>query len=173
MIEQPEKLNNQAIIYAADGAYNEAIACFKRAITIQKDNYLLWYNLGITYRDADKLNDAQKALATAFSISPENEDVEETYATICLMNKRFDDVRKICEEGLDFHPLHSHLWNLLGVADFMEGNHVSASEYFEQAVYINPYYLDAYYNLMDTYSVLKNKKGEQECAAKVKELSKR
>lgn len=173
MIEKPENLNNQAILYASDGAYSEAIACFKRAITIQKNNYLLWYNLGITYRDAGKLSDAQKALATAFSISPENPDVEETYATICLMNRNLDKVRTICEEGLDFNPLHSHLWNLLGVADFQEEKYTSASEYFEQAVYINPYYSDALYNLMDVYSVLHNKKGVQECAAKIKEVTKK
>lgn len=172
MIEHPDKLNNQAILLASDGAYTEAIACFKRAITIQKDNYLLWYNLGVTYRDAGKLADAQKALAAAYSIAPENMDVEETYATICLMNKDFALVRQICEEGLDFNPLHSHLWNLLGVADFQTEDYEGASEYFEQAVYINPYYSDALYNLMDTYSVLKNKKGEQECAARIKELAK-
>lgn len=171
MIEQPEKLNNQAILLAADGAFNEAIACFKRAITIQKDNYLLWYNLGITYRDAGKLLDAQTSLATAFSIAPENMDVEETYATVCLMNNKLDDVRAICTEGLDFNPLHSHLWNLLGVAEFQSQNYNEASEFFEQAVYINPYYTDAIYNLMDTYTELHNKKGAQECAARIRELS--
>mgnify|MGYP004450822547 FL=1 len=99
MTEKPEKLNNQAILLASDGAYNEAIACFKRAITIEKDNYLLWYNLGVTYRDAGELEEARKALSTAFSIAPENMDVEETYATICLMLKKMDFVKGICEEG--------------------------------------------------------------------------
>lgn len=172
MIEHPDKLNNQAILLASDGSFTEAIACFKRAITIQKDNYLLWYNLGVTYRDAGKITEAQQALSTAYSIAPQNMDVEETYATISLMNKDFSTVRKVCEEGLDYNPLHSHLWNLLGVADFQTENYEGASEYFEQAVYINPYYLDALYNLMDTYSVLKNKKGEHECAMRIKELSK-
>lgn len=170
MTEKPDKLNNQAILLASDGAYNEAIACFKRAITIEKDNYLLWYNLGVTYRDAGKLEDARKALSTAFSIAPENLDVEETYATICLMQKKMDLVKGICEEGLDYNPLHSHLWNLLGVMEFQSENYNQASEYFEQAIYINPYYLDALYNLKDTYSVLQNKKGEDECNRQIKEL---
>lgn len=172
MTERPDTLNNQAILLASDGAYNEAIACFKRAITLEKNNYLLWYNLGVTYRDAGKLEDARKALATAYRISPENLDVEETYATICLMEKRLDLVRNICEEGLDFNPLHSHLWNLLGVSEFQSENYNKASEYFEQAIYINPYYLDAMYNLKDTYSMLKNTKGEQECSLRIKELEK-
>ena len=36
MIERADTLNNQAIILASDGAYNEAIACFKRAIVLDK-----------------------------------------------------------------------------------------------------------------------------------------
>jgi tetratricopeptide (TPR) repeat protein len=172
MTENPDKLNNQAIILASDGSYNEAIACFKRALIIQKDNYLLWYNLGVTYRDAGELHDAKRALAMAYKIAPDKDDVVETYATITLMLKQLLEVKIICEEGLDLNPLNSHLWNLMGVADFQMEDYEEAAEYFEQAVSINPYYLDALYNLRDTYSVLKNKTGEWECEARIKELEK-
>ncbi|MBR1638437.1 MAG: tetratricopeptide repeat protein [Treponema sp.] len=172
MIENPDKLNNQAIILASDGSYNEAIACFKRALVIQKDNYLLWYNLGVTYRDAGELLDAKRALAMAYKIAPDNDDVTETYATITLMLKQLQEVKFICEEGLDLNPLNAHLWNLMGVADFQMEEYEEAAEFFEQAVSINPYYLDALYNLRDTYSVLENKMGEVECNARIKELEK-
>ena len=172
MIENPDKLNNQAIILASDGSYNEAIACFKRALVIQKDNYLLWYNLGVTYRDAGELHDAKRALAMAYKIAPDNDDVVETYGTITLMLKQLHEVKMICEEGLDINPLNSHLWNLMGVADFQLEDYEEAAEFFEQAVSINPYYLDAIYNLRDTYSVLKNPKGEAACAARLRELDK-
>ena len=79
MTENPDKLNNQAILLASDGAYNEAIACFKRALVIQKENYLLWFNLGVTYRDAGELHDAKRALAMAYQIAPDKPDVAETY----------------------------------------------------------------------------------------------
>lgn len=172
MIERSDKLNNQAILLASDGSYQEAIACFKRAIVIDKENSLLWYNMGVTYRDAGNLVEAEKSLATAFMISPENMDIEETYATICLMQKDLESVREICVEGLDYNPLHSHLFNLLGVVEFQSENYDEAAEYFEEAVHINPYYLDALYNLKDTYSMLNNKKGEYEVEQKIKEIEK-
>lgn len=172
MIERSDKLNNQAILLASDGSYQEAIACFKRAIVIDKENSLLWYNLGVTYRDSGNLVEAEKSLATAFMISPENMDIEETYATICLMQKDLESVREICVEGLDYNPLHSHLFNLLGVVEFQSENYDEAAEYFEEAVHINPYYLDALYNLKDTYSMLNNKKGEYEVDQKIKEIEK-
>ena len=79
MIERADTLNNQAILLASDGAYSEAIACFKRAIVIDKNNYLLWFNLGVTYRDAGNLVDAENSLETAYRIAPEKDDVAETY----------------------------------------------------------------------------------------------
>lgn len=170
MLERSDTLNNQAILLASDGAYTEAIACFKRAIIIDKDNYLLWFNLGVTYRDAGNLADAENALETAYRIAPEKEDVAETYATICLMQKKLSKVQFICMESLDLNPLNPHLWNLLGVSEFQSENYDEASSYFEQAVSINPYYADALYNLRDTYSVLNNTKGEAACNARIKEL---
>ena len=172
MIERSDTLNNQAIILASDGAYNEAIACFKRAIVIDKDNYLLWFNLGVTYRDAGNLEDAENALEMAYRIAPEKDDVGETYATICLMQKKLSKVQHICMDALDLNPLNPHLWNLLGVTEFQSENYEEASSYFEQAVSINPYYSDAIYNLRDTYSILQNKKGEAACEARIKELQK-
>lgn len=165
-------LNNQAIILASNGKYAEAIACFKRAIALERENYLLWYNLGITYRDAGNFEGATKAFSTAFEISPENPDVEETYATFCLAQKNFDGARRICRRGLNFNPFHSHLWNLLGVCEFQTENYEKASEFFEYAVSINPHYLDALRNLEDTYFMLKNKNGEAECGKKIRELEK-
>ena len=172
MLERSDTLNNQAILLASDGAYTEAIACFKRAIVIDKGNYLLWFNLGVTYRDAGKLEDAENALEMAFKIAPEKEDVGETYATLCLMQKKFEKVFQICTETLDFNPVNPHLWNLLGVTEFQQENFEEASTYFEQAVSINPYYQDALYNLRDTYSVLGNLKGQAACNAKLKDLEK-
>ena len=172
MIERSDTLNNQAIILASDGSYTEAIACFKRAIVIDKDNYLLWFNLGVTYRDAGKLAEAENALEMAFHIAPEKEDVGETFATICLMQKKYSKVQQICMDTLDFYPINPHLWNLLGVTEFQQENYLEASNFFEQAVSINPYYLDALYNLRDTYSVLHNHKGEAACDARIKEIEK-
>lgn len=172
MIEKPETLNNQAIRFANDGAYTEAIACFKRAIVIEKDNYLLWYNLGVTYRDAGELKKAQSALATAYNIAPENEDVIETYGTISLSLKDINLVRDICCHGLEVNDSNPHFYNLAGVTYFQQEDYQTAAEFFEQAVYINPYYLDALYNLKDTYCLLKNTSGEEECAKRIKEIRK-
>lgn len=170
MTEKPEILNNQAIMYAADGAYTEAIACFKRAILIEKDNSMLWFNLGVTYRDAGELRKAKDALKTACMLAPEDEELLETYGTICLLQKDYLEVLKSAEMGIELNSSNPHFYNLAGVEFFQTKEFEKAAEFFEKAVQLNPYYEDALFNLKDTYSELNNKKGEEECAKRLKEL---
>lgn len=172
MTEKVDQLNNQAIQLAASGEYEEAVACLKRAITIDKGNYLVWYNLGVTYRDAGKLDEASYALQTASKLNPDNEDVVETYATVCLLNKKYVDVVNICKEALSDNPTWYNMWNILGVVAFENSAFEKAAEYFEESLSIYPYNLDSLYNLKDTYEKLGNTKGEQECQKKIDELEK-
>ena len=82
MLETPENLNTQAIELASQGYYKEAVACLNRAITIDKKNYLLWYNLGITYRDMGKQRDAKKAFLQAYELNYIDEDLLESLSLI-------------------------------------------------------------------------------------------
>ena len=172
MIERPDKLNNQAIILASDGEYSEAIACFKRAIIIEKNNYLLWYNLGVTYQDAGDLINAKNALEKSYQIAPDNEDVIETLGTLCIKMGDIVSALEYSIKGLDVNIDNPAFWNLAGVTYFNSDNYAQASEYFEQALCINPYYLDALYNLRDTYTQMNNKIGAQECEKLIKSLRK-
>ncbi len=171
MTERPESLNNQAIILAAKGDYPDAIACFKRAITIDRTNHLLWYNLGVTYRDAGELENASVALRKAHSFAPENEEILETLATTCYSAKEFEDSLRFCTKGLMMNPENSHFWNLMGVINFNNEFYQEAAECFEEAVQLNPYYKDALYNLKDTYSELNNRNGEESIQRILNELN--
>lgn len=170
MIERADKLNNQAIILASDGDYSSAIACFRRALILEQTNYLLWFNLGVTYRDSGDLEQAENSLEKAFFLAPENEEVLETYATLCLENNKLTKAFELCIQGLDLNNENSHFWNLMGVIFFKKEAYDDASEHFEIAVSLNPYYKDALYNLRDTYIELNNKVGIDECNKKLKNL---
>lgn len=171
MIERSDKLNNQAILLASDGSYTEAIACFKRAIIIEQNNYLLWYNLGVTYRDCGKLDEAVASMKKAWQLKKDNSEVLETLATLCLQLKNIKDAIYYTNIGLNQFPDNPHFWNLMGVCFFQEKQYVEASESFELAVSENPYYLDALYNLRDCYEELGNIKGSKICDQRIKELS--
>jgi len=170
MIEQPDKLNNQAIQLSSEGDYDSAIACFKRAIILEQDNYLLWYNLGVTYRDAGEFSNARDALRKAYEMNSTNEDVVEALVTVCLQMERIQEAANIAKKGLQQDEYNSRFWNLLGVTYFQKEKYEEACTCFEDAVSLNPYYKDALFNLRDTYSQLGNKAGEAECAMRLSEL---
>lgn len=172
MLESCEKLNNQAIELASQGDFNEAIACFKRAISIENQNPMLWFNLAITYRDSGDMKAAHSALETSFSMNPYNDEVIETMADVCFHLKKYDEAFKYCVFGLNVNPYNSHIWNNMGVIYFNQKNYGGAEEAFEQALTLNPYYYDALYNLRDTYSELNNPEGAAECNKRLKEIRK-
>ena len=137
---------------------------------MQRDNYLLWYNLGITYRDCSELDNARAALEKAHQIAPEKLDVLETLATICIQQENYQESLYYAEEGLDFCPENAGFWNLRGVSLFNMEEYSEACECFEQALSLNPYYEHALYNLRDTYTELHNRAGAEECDKRLKSM---
>ena len=170
MLESTDFLNNQAIEFTNRGNFKEAIACYKRALTIERENSLLWFNLAITYQKKGDLAGAKKALLTASGLDPDDEDTLEQLAVVCLDRKEFLEAVQYCQKGLDANPVNAHLWNTMGVIFFNQEEYEMAAESFERAVSINPYYYDALFNLRDSYSELGNKAGEAECAARLSKL---
>lgn len=176
MNERPEILNDEAIKLSQNGFYSEAIACFKRAIVLEKDNYLLWYNLGLTFRDAGFLPEASESLEKAKELLDKaesiNEDVSEALAVTYFDLGKFEEAIEICDDGLKENPENPELWNTLGAVYFNQGNFKSAQDSFEAAVILNPYYPEALFNLRDTYKELKNQAGYEECKRRLGQIKK-
>ena len=170
MKENVSSLNTQAIELASAGNFSDAIACLKRAISLEKHNYLLWFNLGITYRDAGQLKQAFYALSQAYEINDEDDEVIEMLAIVCLNLGLADEALEYCQEGLKLNSQNAHLWNTLGVIHFNTNNFDDACTAFEQAVTLNSYYYDALYNLRDTYEELGNKTGYEQCVSQMKNI---
>ena len=170
MIETAARLNTQAIQLANAGSYKEAIACFVKAIKIEKNNATLWFNLGLTYRDSGNFQSAVETLKKAHEISPENAEIIEELSTILYTEGFLDEAQEYCLDSLKINPESYRLFNIAGVIFFNQELYEKASFAFENAVMINPYYSDALYNLRDTYNELNNKTGADECAKRLKEL---
>jgi tetratricopeptide (TPR) repeat protein len=170
--ENAEILNTQAIELAEQGEYFEAIACFKRAISMEKSNILLWYNLGITYRDAGDLERAKTSLEYANELAEEeDEEILETLSLLCFTMGSMDEAFAYCMDGLNLNDRNPHMWNNLGVLFFNNTEYDEACHAFESAVSLCPYYYDALFNLRDTYIELGNSAGAEECERRMSGLS--
>lgn len=170
--ETAATLNDQAVRLAHDGDYEDALLCFSRAIEIESDNSLLWYNLGLTYRDNGDTAKALSALEKAHAMDETDEDTIETLAGLCLSSGDTEEAKRWCAEGIALDELNPHFWNTMGAALFNESDYTTAVEMFERAITLNPYYYEALFNLKDTYSELGNSIGAQECKKRLDMLDK-
>lgn len=171
MREDSEILNTQAIDLASSGDYPEAIACLKRALIMDRDNYLLWFNLGVTYRNAGDLIKAKEALCCAYDINPEDEDVLDTLGLISFSLGENNESFNYYTEGLDVNPANIHILNNIGVLYFSRGEYEKAGASFERALTVFPHYYDALFNLRDTYEELGNEAGVQVCSERLRHLA--
>lgn len=172
MNESSEKLNNQALMFAHKGDFEEAIACLKRAVLIEKENYLLWFNLGLIYRDAGKLELARESLEYAFKMNPDDQETIETLSAVLISLEEFELALEYCYEGMNINCYNAHFFNNAGVVFFNSNRYDVAAEYFENAVCLDSFYYDALFNLRDTYEELGNKAGYEECCRMLKMIPK-
>ncbi len=170
MKESAENLNTHAIELASQGHFTEAIACFKRAIGIDKANLLLWYNLGVTYRDAGDLESAKEVLLTAYEIDEFDEDLLETLALIFYSLDEIDEAFNFCARCIEINQNNPRIWNTVGVLYFARSEYSEACVAFEKAVTLFPYYYDALFNLRDTYEEIGNTAGQEDCEERLKSL---
>lgn len=170
MIERIDKLNKEALRLTAKGEYPEAIACFNRAILLNKYNPIIWYNLGVTYRNSGDLINARDSFRQALEFDRRNPDIIEALATVYIQLKNKEEISHYATYGLEIDDSNPRFWNLKGVSYFQSENYTQAAESFEKALCYNPYYLDALYNLKDTYEELDNKIGVNECTKRIREI---
>ncbi|WP_407397250.1 tetratricopeptide repeat protein [Treponema sp.] len=167
MLESSEQLNNQGVRLAFKGEYTEAIACLKRAITVEKENYLLWFNLALTYRDAGNFDAAKTSMEYALRLNRSNEEIIEALANLCISMGLHDDAMFYCITGLEVNDMNPHFWNTAGVIHFQIEEYAEAADFFEHAVSLSPHYYDALFNLKDTYEQLGNHAGIEECSRRL------
>lgn len=60
----------------------EAIEAFEAAVRVMPDDAGLWYSLGVTYEEADRMADAERALRRAAELAPDNEEIVEKYEAL-------------------------------------------------------------------------------------------
>ncbi len=163
MLESAEKLNNQAVEYVMHGNFDDAIACLKRAVIVEKENFILWYNLALTYRDSGDYEDAIYYCKHAYDLNPDSMEVITTLTNLYFANGDIENAKNYCTAGFVSEESNPEIWNLAGVIAFSEKDYEHAAAAFQRAVELNPFFYEALYNLRDTYEALGNERGVKEC----------
>lgn len=165
MKETAESLNDSAVQLAAEGYYDESIACLRKGLLLDSSNSILWLNLALSYRALGRWHDARSALFQAAKGNPLDVDILDTLGVV--LHELGEDVasEEAYQHALSIAPGNGRVWNNYGVLFFSQARYKEACQSFEKAVTLVPDFNDALYNLRDTYEALGKKDDMEKCTA--------
>ncbi len=163
MQETPQTLNDCAASLASTGQHPEAVACLKRAILLEPDSSVLWFNLALSYRALGEIRGARDALLRAMRGDPLDVDTIDTLAVVQHELGEDSNAEQAYLRALDLAPQNGRVWNNYGVLQFSQKRYNEAVQSFEKAVTLIPDFADALYNLRDTYDELGNIPAREIC----------
>jgi tetratricopeptide (TPR) repeat protein len=125
-------------------------AAFRRAIEIDPGYAEAHYNLALWLREAGDLGQALSELSTAIKLRPDYEAAQLASGLIFQQVGDPDKAVELFKAVLQQDPRSSETHNWLGVVYAQKNHLLDSIGEFQQAIDINPEYLDAYNNLAAT-----------------------
>lgn len=147
-------LNNQANLFTQDGKYKKAISYYKKAIALDSSNYTYFFNQAQTYLLSGEIENALDSIKEAYSLSPKEESVLESYIDLLIKNKNLEEAEAYCKLALSQNKENSHFWNLMGVINFQNQNYEKAKDSFSKALEIQSDFKEAKENLKDCLEII-------------------
>jgi tetratricopeptide (TPR) repeat protein len=136
------------------GYWRDSVTLFSRAVTVTKNNWLAWNNLGAAY---DKLGQPRQAILyyrEALRIKPNFAMAWNNLGLAYHALGQDEQALSCYQEALKFKPDYIDAWNNLGVTFNNLGQSQQAINYYREALRIKPDYADAWNNLGAAYDKL-------------------
>jgi len=123
-------------IYAAEGEYEKAIDEYKKSAALNKNDAVLYNNLGLTYMEMERYPEALEYLQQAVKLSPDNINLRYSLASVYRDNRMFDqavsEYQKLIGEKPDYPNVHNDLGDIY---KFKGDNSLAISEYKKEIEY--------------------------------------
>jgi len=156
--------NGLGILADLNSRYDDAIEYYQKANQIQPRSAQINNNLGYSYYLADYLKLSEKYFRRALNYNPSYERTWRNLGLLYTRKGQYDDALITLSRVMD----KASAYNSMGYVCMLQGKHVEADEFFEQAIELTPsYYKLAYENkernkLLQTRSVAKQSKKDEE-----------
>ena len=148
-----ETLNYLGYINAIYNKYDEAIANYKRAISIDPDYSEAMNNLGVVYLDIKKWDEAISAFTNALE-NPLYNTPERAYTSMgyaYYMKGDYQKAENALREALMRNPVYPLANYTLGLIYVKLSDDKHAAKEFMTAITISPEYINAHWELAQTY----------------------
>ena len=139
----PLLLNVCATFYKSDGQLDIAVTKYKQALVLNSNYAEVHYNLGVTFRKLNKIEESLKSYKNAISIKNEYPDAHYNLGNTLFSLKQYDGAIKHYLLAIAFNPSFVEAYNNLGRLYKKIGKNKEAGENFDKALIIKPNYAEA------------------------------
>ena len=143
-------LNDSGIALTEANRPFEAIPLFRKALSIEPENPLLWLNLGIAQQRTGEYNEAIESFHRALVIDDGLDEAWLSMGLIYYETNEFELSEECYLSAISHNESDPKTWNNLGVLYFNQGILEDARQCFEKSISLCPQYYDAMFNLRDT-----------------------
>ena len=143
-----EAYNNKGLCLKKMGDFEGALENYKLALQINPNFLDVYNNIGNLYYELKSFKDSEKIWYDGLKVSP-NDIVLLRNLGALLFEKKGENslAKKKFEKILALSPEKPFALNYLGMIYKSEGKFDKAERYFKNAIEVDPYYSEAYYNL--------------------------
>lgn len=137
---------NRANYYLNNNMPNEAIADFKEALAVKKDDAQTYYNLGISYT---KINDFKTALVymdSARILKPDGPLIYSNLGFIKFTLQDMEGALDACNTCIKLSPTVPEAYNIRAAINFNKHDYVSVEQDLNKAIELKPDFSDALAN---------------------------
>jgi tetratricopeptide (TPR) repeat protein len=127
--------------------WQNGVALFNRAITINPNNSPAQDFLGTALNGAGRYGEAAEHFAVAARLQPQNAEYQYNLGRALINDGRFAEAEGPLNEALKQNPNDVILRNTLGVALMQTGDPQEAENEFSRAIALQPDYAKSYFNL--------------------------
>lgn len=134
-----DHLAEEATLLNKRGKFDEVISHLEPQKTDPKNDSALFFNeLGVAYRNKNKLEEAIQAYQKALSLDPDNPVVMKNLGDAFYLKKDYAQTVEICQKALKSSPRFHQARSTLGLAYYRLGRYQEALEEFEIVLKMNP-----------------------------------
>jgi tetratricopeptide (TPR) repeat protein len=128
-------------------AYKDLETLYGDIIRKNPGSWMAHYNLGVTLKGQDKLDEAISYYQQTLRIKPDFMEAYDNLAVALAQQNRFNEAIDCCQQGLRIKPDSAGIHCNLGIILGKYGRLDDAADHFRQALRLKPDYADACYNL--------------------------
>lgn len=128
------------------GQYQDALACYDRALALNSRDELTWVHRGTVLESLGRTDDALACCDHALQLNPQSEPALVAKGMMLGALGQIEEARTHCDRALKINPRSEQAWVNMGVALDALGRGMEALGCYNNALTLNPRNAEAWFN---------------------------